>query len=417
MLTLSKHRKWFWPLLIILLAVLVFVYLKSSKPQQQKPQALERAWPVEVVRVELQSSSPEQRLFGLVQSAQMIRYVAPISAQIDRVNKMDGEAFNPGEVLLALNDKEIELALSLARADHIEAQSALKLELSAQQIEKTRYQQELSILKLKQQDLQRNQELMQRNLASQSIVDQTRDALARQELAVMNAKLVVDQQQAKLAQIEARAERARANYEKAKLNAQRAIVRPDFHGRVASLHVAEGEQVNVNTLLLEAYPLASLELRATVPIKYQTLLQQALQKQTNIQAWYLDQFGRQHPLKLVRLAGQASASGLDGYFAIPESLAYVRPGEVVDVRLTLPEKMGFVVSYSALYGSDKVYIVDSEHRLQARQVKVLGDIWLNGRKLALVGGELKQGERVIITHLPNAIAGLLVSPTEVDNER
>ena len=414
---ISKHKTWLLPVVIILLAILVFSYLKSSKPERQKPQATERAWPVEVVRLNPEMRHPEQRLFGQVQSSRMIRYVAPISAQVEQIARYDGERFKAGESLLALNANEVQLALQLAQADYQEAQAALELEKRAQETEKARYQQEQAILALKQQDLKRNQELMQRNLSSQSSVDQARDALTRQELAVMNSKLVLEQQQAKLAQVEARASRASANLKKARLNAERSVIRPDFEGRVATLSVAQGDQVNANTLLMELYPLDSLELKATIPVRHQALLQAALQEGKTIQAWYLDAEGESHALSLLRLAGQADASGLDGYFKLPESLAYLRPGELLDVRLALPERLGFVVSYSALYDANKVYVVNEENRLQARKAHTLGDVWLNGRKLALLDGELKEGERLVVTHLPNAIAGLLVNPTEVANER
>lgn len=409
---LSKHKVWLLPLLIIGLAILMFVYLKSSKPEREIPQATERAWTVEMMTLERETVHPEQRLYGQVVSNQMVRYVAPINAQVEKVARFDGDIFAANELVLSLNQQEIEIALSLAQADYQEALAGLELEKQAQKTEKARYQQESAILALKQQDLKRNQEMLQRNLSSELSVDQAKDALTRQELALMNSKLVLDQQQAKFSQIQARASRALANLNKTKLNAERSVIRPNFAGRVAAIMVAQGDQVNANTALVEVYAFDSLELRATIPVRYQAALQDALQQEQTVQAWYQDLEGEQQPLILKRLSGQATAAGLDGYFAIPEALHRLRPGELTDVRLALPARTGFVLPYSAIYGSDKVYVVDVESRLQPRSIEILGDVWLDDRKLALVEGALQQGEQVVTSHLPNAISGLLVKVNE-----
>jgi hypothetical protein len=165
------------------------------------------------------------------------------------------------------------------------------------------------------------------------------------------------------------------------------------------------------------YDLNSLVLRARLPREHLKGLYRAQASETNVQATFETPDGEVF-LPLVRLDGEASASGVDGFFALPAALTYLRPGDLLSATLHLPKHEGvFAVPYSALYGTDRVYVVEAG-RLQPRRVTLLGQTEQAGQTWALLQGEIKEGERLVTTHLPNAVGGLKVSIKEnVASER
>ena len=72
------------------------------------------------------------------------------------------------------------------------------------------------------------------------------------------------------------------------------------------------------------------------------------------------------------------------------------------------------VPYSALYGSDSLYVMTEEGRMHRVPVEQVGEVLREGGYYdALVRSErLQQGDLIITTHLPNAIEGLKVAVAE-----
>ena len=76
----------------------------------------------------------------------------------------------------------------------------------------------------------------------------------------------------------------------------------------------------------------------------------------------------------------------------------------------LPAERGvFAVPYQAVYGNSRVYRV-VENRLQALDVDSIGQSGVeDGRALVLIrSSDIKSGDQIAITHLPNAVSGLKV---------
>ncbi len=412
----ERLKTWLWPILIVVVAIGIFQYLKATKPEVIKAAIEERIWPVDVLTVKAQAWQPQQIIYGEVQAPATVRVVASLAAEVSVLTRQEGDEFARGDVLLELNPTEVQLTLRSALAERDEAKALLTAENQAQKIEQQRLEQETQILQLKKADLARNIELVQRNLASKSVVDQAKEALARQQLIWLNASLLVSQQQSKLLQLESRLAKAQVSYERAQLNAQRAKVIAPYDGRIAKLSVAQGDQVSANTVLLQYYPYDNLVLRANLPLTQRPLIEQALNNGEPLVGVF-SQNQQSHDLPLLRLAGEASGSGLAAFFSIPLSLRHLRPGELLEVELMLPKlDAAIALPYSALYGSHRVYVVENS-RLVGRHVKLVGEVMINGVRWALVQGDLHDGDQVNLTHLPNAINGLLVRNQVVTGER
>lgn len=395
------------PLSIVVLAIAGFQYLKKTKPQAPPVEIHERAWSVEVMTLTPDDWFPEVVLYGTVETHQRVAYLAPLAAELSELPLKAGQAFKQGDVLYGFNADEIALYLTSAQAELDESKALLHAEKQLQLIERDRLDRERALLGLRQAEFNRNRELQQRSLASESHVDQAREALLRQELVVVNSQLVVDQQQAKLAQLQARLARAQVNFDRALLTNQRARLIAPFDGRVVAVHASKGENLAANSRILEVYPLKSLELRAKLPVIYREKIEQALVLEQPVFA-YLNQFGESFALPLHRLAGETAASGIDAFFTLDEALT-ARPGDLWSVRLQLPRiEQVFAVPYSAVYANKQVYLVEDE-RLVRRSIELLGETEHQGRKWALIQGDLSSGDQLSVTRLPNAISGLRVA--------
>ncbi|MBN2866591.1 MAG: HlyD family efflux transporter periplasmic adaptor subunit [Thiotrichales bacterium] len=404
------------PLLILVLAVTVFMYFKSTKPTQPPVEVKQKVWPVKVETVQLQSLSPVQTLFGTIQSNAMVSAAAPVTGQVGKVWLNEGEEFSAGQALVSLADSDLQLPYQIAKADVEDMQAQLAIEKLAYQANQQKLLNEQKVLELKKTDAERNRQLFKKNLASQSAVDQSKEALVRQEYAVVGAELSVQQHQVTAQQLVARLAKAQANYEQAKINLSRGHLVAPYAGRLAQVKVSQGDRVSVGSPLVQFYAFDSLELKARLPIDVMPSVYQSLQSGQTLKALY--RLNEQiFELPFSRLAGESSTSGVDAFFKVPTELKFARPGDLWQVSLVLPVQQSvFAMPYSAIYGTENLYVV-KEGVMQIERVKNLGETRIDGVSYALLKaeeGKTLEGAQVVVTHLPNAISGLKVSVVNGD---
>lgn len=398
-------------LLIVVIAIGLFVFLKSTKPQQPAVEVQEKIWPIKTLSAGLDTLQPVYTLYGTVESRSMVTAAAPVPGVIDSVPVRAGDNIETGQLMVALSEADIELPYQVALADVADTQAQLELQDLNYKANQEKLKQEQNVLRLKQQDVKRNRDLIRRELISQAQLDQSIEALNRQEFTVIGAELLVEQNKVQVEQLKARLAKAQASLRQAEINRERGIVEVPYPARVSEVHVAAGDRVGVNTPLVSYYPLDSLELRSQIPVAQMSMVYRALQDGERLQAIYLVDDQR-YRLDLERLAGTSSTSGVDAFFSLPAKLSILRPGDLMKIQL-----LGHAISntlavpYSALYGSDRIYRV-IDNSLQAVSVELLGDTLVDGQPWALIRGDLPPRSEISITHLPNAITGLKVTVVE-----
>jgi len=399
-------------LAIILLAVVIFMFLKMTRPQQPAIEIKQKIWPIMTMQIKLSNHAPVYTLYGTVESNSLVTAAAPVAGVIEALPVKEGDEIVEGQLLVSLAAADIELPYDIAKADVADTSAQLNLQDLNYQANEQRLRQEQEVLKLKQQEVKRNRELLRKKLQSQSSLDQSIEALTRQEFSVVGAELSVQENRAKVEQFKARLAKAEANLKQAEINRIRGVVYAPYDGRVADVHVAQGDRVGINSAMVSYYAIESLELRAKIPVGQTAMVYQAMQSGEALagQFMYND---LAYDLPLQRLDGQATASGVDAFFDIPESLKMLRPGDLLTVQLPGSRVEGsFAVPYSAVYGSDRIYQVEDD-QLKAVTVQLLGDTLLNGESWALVKGDIADNAMIATTHLPNAITGLKVSVMEL----
>ena len=405
---LQKITKRVLPLLIIAAAVAIFMSLTASKPEQAPVPVQEKVWMVTYMEAKYETLSPMQRLYGQVESDKPVSMSAPMGGVIGEMSVKEGQQVKKGEAIVALDLQDLAIPLQQAKADYAEAGAQLKLEKLAYQANIERLAHEKRILEFKKSDVVRVTQLLKKDLTSTQALEQAKEALVKQEYVVVGSELSVEEHQLKTKQNEARLAKAEAAMQLAELNYQRGVVVAPYDGRIAKVLVSEGERVSTGTVMVEFYGLDSLELRARLPVRDFFRLDQRLRSGQVVQAFLNEENLPEVPLKLDRMAGEATASGIDLFFTVPQALLSIRPGDLLEVELqgsTIEQAVA--VPYSALYGSDRLYLIEDE-RLKAVTVKVLGDLMVDGKLWALLSPTFPNGSQVSITHLPNAVTGLKV---------
>ncbi len=413
MMTRSQARI-LLPVLVLLVAGAAYYSLVASKTERKKPVLSEKVWDVEVLMTEPQQRSPVITLYGRIESPEKLRAAAPGGGIVERVYVRDGARVGKGQQLVKLDRRDFEAALLQAEADLRDFDNQIaELEVRHRYNQES-LQTERVLLGLSGAEVERLAKLKKQNLSADTALNSARSELGRQQLAVTSRQLDVDSYPSRLQILKARQDRARASLAKARLAMKRSDLKAPFEAFVSEVAVAAGDRVSLGQVLISLFPVDKLEIRAHLPINYIRSVQYAISEQLELYAsvpnrGYLGRF------PVLRLAGEAEATGIDVYFSIEADAGQVRPGDLLPLSLELPAETGvYAVPYQAIYGNSRMYKVVDD-RLQAIDVNTAGQARDdNGRVSVLVrSNDLEPGDRIAITHLPNAVSGLKV---KVDGE-
>ena len=399
--------KFLLPILILIASVGAFTMLKATKPEQPAAQIEERIWRVDVMEVQPRTLTPALTLYGRLESPNPYKAAASAASRIDRVMVREGERVTVGQLLATLDERDFLPRLDQARADVLELEAEIRSEGIRQQSDMAALTQEKKLLQVSRQGVDRAQRLRKKDLGSDSALDEAERALATQALSLTSRELAIADHPARLSALEARLARARARVTELELEFERSRLLAPFDGIVAEVKVAEGDQVNKNAVLLTLYDPGALEVRARIPAPFQEELDQVRKTGKPLSGEVIIS-GRRLELRLLRLAGEASPSGVDALFKFESRPEWLRPGQVIrfDIR-RLPQPDAVSVPFQALYRGNRVYRLQ-DGRMRGVGVETLGIFTdASGKERQLVrGAELKAGDYLVTTHLPNAVDGL-----------
>ena len=218
------------PLVILSAAVVIAVILISMRPSQAPLPPSERAWAVDVLRAEKGPVRPTLELLGQVQSPQDARLSAGIEAEVMEVLVRDGQSVQPGQMLARLDARDAELALQQQEADVLEAQAKSRLEQRRLERNREAFNKEQELLELTESRAERAQEIFEEGLLSQSDLETATENLKRQQLAINQAELAVEESEIKLLELRAQLKRAEALRDQASLDIERTQITAPFGG-------------------------------------------------------------------------------------------------------------------------------------------------------------------------------------------
>jgi multidrug efflux pump subunit AcrA (membrane-fusion protein) len=311
--------------------------------------------------------------------------------------------------LVRLDEQDFLPKLHQAQAEVAELEAQISSEKNRLDSDRKALEQERKLLDIASDGVARARRLTKQRAGSETDLDNAEEALARQALAVSIRETSIDDHPARLQALQARSQRARANLADVELDFSRAQVKAPFDGVVAGVDVAAGDQVKEDAVLVRVYALNALEVRARIPAPFQVEIHAALASGAVLTA-LADAGGVQIPLRLERVAGEAQPSGVDGLFSVQSKGELLRLGELVSLRMTRsPQPNAVALPFQAVYGGERIYkLVDG--RMRRVDVESLGGIAdaERGERLLVSSADLASGDRVVITHMPNAVDGLRV---------
>jgi len=413
-----KTPRWRRPsVLIIVAAFAVAVVLISGRERTQPIELPERAWSVDIKPASAQTLRPTLELFGSVQSPQNARLSAGVDGLINAVAVLDGQSVVAGAVLLVLDDRDVRLEVQQAEANLLEVKA--RQAFAEKRLERSReaFARENELLELTLTRQTRAQDLSSEGLLSQADLDTTAENLKRQQLAVNQAQLTVEEVEIQLMEFSAQASRIQALRDQALLDLERTEVRAPFDGVVSEIEVSQGDRVSSEDALLRLQNPATIEVRTQVPASYAESVTRGLAEGQIMTA--LVQSGEVGITgQLVRISGQTreSSGGVDSFIRFSTPPRLLRLGSTVRVYLDLPAEDNVIaLPAEALYGRNQVYkLVDN--RMQMIEVERLGERArpAGGTEVLIRSARLAEGDSIVITKLSNAADGLLTQAAETE---
>ncbi len=383
----------------------MFVYLKSTAREQSAAEIKERIWRVEVQEVVPRTLTPALTLYGQVETPKRLKAAAPAASIVKDVVVKEGDRVTIHQLLVRLDERDFLPRLRQARAEVEELRALIASEDNRHQSDQQALRHEEELLALARAEVDRNKALQKRKLGAESALDRARQDAARQALTVTSRRYSIDDHHARLEQLKARLTRAEAQLQEAELEYERSSLRAPYDGIVASVAVTAGDRVKQSDILLEMYSLDDLEVRARIPAPYQEELLRARSEGTRLTG-SAERGGGEIKLRLDRISGQASPSGVDGLFRLDQGAALLRTGQVLRFQLQRPPQHNAVaVPYQAVYAGNRIYKL-VEGRMEGINVEPLGAYFDGQEQLLVRSAALRAGDRIVITQLPNAISGL-----------
>jgi RND family efflux transporter MFP subunit len=400
-----------YPLVIILVAIATFIGLKQSKPEKVIIEQPEKIWRVNTVPVNIQQISPEITLYGRVETPRNSTLKSALVADVLSIEVLEGTEVTVGQLLLTLDDTDMWLSVLQRQADLAEIEALMASENQRFKRDQSLLEQQTALLQLADNVVNRSKKLEQSRLASQATLDDAQASKQRQLVTLKGLNFDIAEHPARLAKLQAQFKRAQAFLKQAEVDLERTKITAPFSGRISQLSVSIGDRVRPGDTLISLYDLDNLEVRAQIPGRYIDQVNKMMSHNEVLEA--KASFNNNSlAFKLQRLSGEVKvdSGGLDGLFSISGNQYTIALGTFIELKLKLAQQNDVVaLPFNALYGLDHVYRLKDGY-LQSVAIERVGESTneQGQKQLLLRSQDLRQGDQIVSTQLPNAITGLRV---------
>lgn len=383
------------PLAVLALAVVVCFVLIQTAP---KTVPEEQARPPRIVQTIEVSPSTERiavTAYGSVIPARKVTIIPQVEGRVVRLHEslVPGGFIAEGEELLGIDRSDYELALTEQEALLEEAKFEMAVEDGRQVIASREW-------RLLENDLPENE---------------------------ANRSLVL--REPHLRRTQARVEKAQNAIAKAKLDLSRTSIAAPFNVMVLDESVEVGQLVAPGPAVATLVGTDEFWVRASVPIEMLKWIRlpgayrQGADRE-GAMARVILETGDEHPIEregeVVRLLSDLEPAGRMArvLVSVPDPLSLAASsrelplllGSFVRVEIEAGELEDVVaIDRTALRDGDRVWVVDSEDRLQIRAAPVL---WTRGDSV-LIANVIRPDERLVVSGLRLAVPGMKVSPRPV----
>ncbi|PKG73336.1 RND transporter [Shewanella sp. GutCb] len=435
-----KGKRWyFFPAVAVGVVTLFSVIMFKGHPPLEEQ--LEQSKLVDVIALHKSSVVAQVDAFGRVAPKVQWQLLPEVGGKIiyKHPDLAVGKMIPEGTLLLSIDPLDYQIRLAQAQADRKALEGQLigkglqleNLKLSLE-IETNRYD-------LVKSDLQRKETLRKQNLISQSELDGERQnvLVQKQKIQDLNNNLNLmpnetDVLQAQLLQAVAREDESQSQLDKTE-------IRQPFEGRVSEVNVENNQVVSPQQVLARINGTEIMEVEAQLSLADLMTLMKTVDKPTtlNKQLPNAETLGLTAEITLKSAAyvfkwpAKISRIGetVDPTLATVSVVLQVKQqyrelkigqspplvhGMFVSARIKGSAKDYWMVSERALHG-DKLYLMDSDNRLQIIDVQVL----FRQEGHAAVQGDLNDNMQLVLTDIIPAVTGMALrshnSNAEVSN--
>lgn len=411
--------------IVIAMAIIFSVVLIKSKPDiehgaQDMPSVI-----AEVITVKSIPYRVHIVGYGNVEPAISLNSMAELSGRIDYVhpNLKPGETISVGTVVVKINAKDYAVTLQQSEADLVAIRSALK-QLGEE--EKTTFRRMELIKKnlaVSKEEFSRILGMYDKKVVSKSTLDAEEQKVLVQRQQLEEIQGNINMFESRKQSLQAQIVHAEREVENRQTILSRTEITLPFDARIGQVNVEKNEFVSVGGALFEAIDLQGIEITAQIPMSSMRKLVNTLRSEDHTTK-LLEPGGRiTDQLKL-----KAKVSLVNDLGNISWEAKVLRISDAIDAtRQTLGIVVGVQKPYEKaipgkrpplikgmyatvdIYGQPyeaviiprkavhqgRVYLVNSENRLEIRQI----DIQQIQGELVIIEAGLKEGDRVIVTDI------------------
>ncbi len=307
-----KLLKTLRPLLILAVAGLGAFLIIASKPASKPVVVKEKAWPVRVQPAEPATLAPTLTLYGRIESLWSSQLTAGIAADVVEIRVIEGSEVPKGDLLMRLDDRDARLLLAQREAELAEAEARIRSAETRHQSNLENLPREQQLHALSNKEVERLQDLVDRQMGAQSALDKAMQDVQRQAISLRAREQSISEYEATLAELEAKRVRIEALRDQARLELERCRILAPFDGRIARVRVSPGKRVRLGDPLVDLYDTGAMVVRAQLPSRTIAVVKRAL-----------DQGDKLHPAGPGRGGGDPGRGHLRYRSALPSH----RPAE------------------------------------------------------------------------------------------
>lgn len=376
----KKMHSFILPIIIIIGAVGASALLVMAKPEPEKKAAVEIARFIRVIEAHQKQVVLSVETQGSVEAKQAIDLIPQVSGQVVYVSDkfVDGGIFKKGEVILRIDPRDYQYAVTTAQARVAESQQFLEKEQAEADLAKAEWK-----------------------------------ILGQGEASDLTLR------KPQLADAEAKVKAAEASLSVAELSLERTEIRAPFKGLLNSKNVDLGQFITMGTILGKLYSIDVVEIR--LPMSSKDLSQFDIKGlKTGLAQFDVTLTGRfadqdyHWKGKIVRSEGL-----IDPKTRIMYVVAQLRGDQLMSLEGSIPISIGQFVSANiegrhfdgvyklpreVLRQGDQILVVDKDNKLRSRKVKVVE----SNRDFVVISDGLKEGDIVSQSQLGMEVDGLLV---------
>ena len=369
------------PILIILIGSFFAFVISVSSPKPQKGIELPKPTPVFYEVISKKDITLKILTNGEVRPLNEINLISQVSGQIVKAADefVDGGIIKAGSPLVWIDDRDYKLAVISAESRVAQASKLLEREIAESELAKNDWEElglgEASPLTLR--------------------IPQLKEAEAAEKAAL-------------------------ADLEKAKLNLERTVVKLPFQGIIRQKKTGVGQFVGTGSILATAFsteevlialPLTDTELSYLgLPLAYE---EEKLFSGPKVNFYSLVSNKKSEWTgRIVRTSGSIDpltrlvyvyAEVVNPYQLSPPLAIGMFVDAVIEGKTI---KDGFLVPNSAINNNSDIFVINASDSLEIRKIEVLG----TENDYVIIKGEISEGERVVVSPLNNAKAGMALKP-------